>query len=504
MIDSTESYRASHSQHFDRRAISNMIQEDNHVQVRRSNSTDFSQAITTILQIALVDLIRHLAIDVSVVVGHSSGEIAAAYCAGFLCHASAVKVAYFRGVLACNLTKSAKSGCGMLSVGLGANEIRPALLSIQSEQSVAGIFDADTITVSCINSPTNVTLSGPTNSLDTAMQYFERKRVFARKLKVDLGYHSPQMDAMAEAYLKCLGDLSPSEVGHEIRMISTVNSRLVTKECVSKASYWIQNLLSPVRFVETMDLCCSCPNEGSIVHRLDMSHETQIVTNGWLEIGPHSALKGPLREIFRAMGREDSMFYTCLLSRGKSAEHTMLDAVGQLHCRDFEADLSAIYSMKGKSLDTKPQTISTLPSYPFNHAVIYWEEPARSKAYRARKYAHNELLGAPVMDWNPLDARWRFIIKKEEVPWIEQHKVHDKLLYPAADMLAMAMEAIKQLLDTHAVIGYEICNASFPAPILLNDSPESVEIQTDLVPILVEASKAEYRFRIFYRRSDDS
>ncbi|KUJ07891.1 reducing type I polyketide synthase [Mollisia scopiformis] len=469
----------------------------------RINETQFSQTISTVLQIALVDLARHLCLNVSVVVGHSSGEIAAAYCAGFLSHQSAVRVAYFRGLLASELAESCGQKCGMLSVGVAASQMQQELSRIQSEQQGSGTLLADSITVSCINSPTNVTISGPLDSLDIIMTNLQARGIFARRLKIDLGYHSPQMSTIAKAYSAHLKDLRPGNVSCEIRMFSSVVLRIVSKEVVCTPSYWVQNMLSPVRFVEAMESCCSCPNEDSILHKLDLSHQAQIVTDGWLEVGPHAALKGPLREIFDLTNRSDNMFYASILMRNKSAVYTLLDTVGQLHCRNFQVDLGAIARMSGSPLRLTPGTISTLPSYPFNHSTVYWEESARSKGLRSRKHANNELLGAPVIDWNPLDARWRLVVKKEDMPWVEQHKVHGQMLYPAAGMLVMAIEGLKQLTE-QKIIGYEIRDVSFVAPIVLNSSSDGTEIQTTLTPTSMQNIEAEYKFRILVKAGNDS
>lgn len=113
---------------------------------------EFSQAITTAIQIALVDMIKFVGMKPSLVVGHSSGEIAAAYCAGFLCHKSAMRVSYFRGLLASKLARvSATNPWGMASVGISAAEV-PALLDELNEQASTA-FDAEKITISCSKFP---------------------------------------------------------------------------------------------------------------------------------------------------------------------------------------------------------------------------------------------------------------------------------------------------------------------------------------------------------------
>jgi acyl transferase domain-containing protein len=468
----------------------------------RVNETEISQTISTAVQIGLVDLLKHLQLKILVVVGHSSGEIAAAYCAGFLCHASAVKVAYFRGLLAHNLSQTSNVAYGMLSVGVSSCQMREELLRIQTEQPANGKFHSNNITISCINSPSNVTISGPRELLDIVLEDFKARDVFVRKLKVDLGYHSPQMNAIAEAYLNHLGKLTSAHTQEVICMVSSVAAEPVERSAVCNASYWVQNMLCPVRFVDAMELCCMRTTEEKDIHKLDLSHESCIVTDGWLEVGPHAALKGPLREIFTANNRND-MFYASLLLRGKPASHTLLNAVGQLHCHDFKVNLTVTDRLRGER-SKMPQTITTLPPYPFNHSITYWEHSSQAKIARKRQHANNDLLGTQVMDWNPLDARWRLTIKKDSMPWIEHHVVHGKILYPAAGMLIMAIEAIKQLVIGEKIIGYEIRNASFTAPIILSDSSEGVEVQTSMVPTSIHASDAEYKFRVLVRRLDDS
>jgi NADPH:quinone reductase-like Zn-dependent oxidoreductase/acyl transferase domain-containing protein/SAM-dependent methyltransferase len=468
----------------------------------RMNETEISQTVSTVVQIGLVDLMKNLQLNISVVVGHSSGEIAAAYCAGLLCHASAVKVAYFRGLLAHKLSQTSNVSYGMLSVGVSWCQMREELLRIQAEQPANGKFDANKITISCINSPSNVTVSGPRELLEIVLEDFKTRDVFVRKLKVDLGYHSPQMNAIAEAYLNHLGELRSAHTQDVIRMVSSVTAEPVDKSAVCNASYWVQNMLCPVRFVDAMDLCSKRTAEEKDVHKLDLSHESRIVTDGWLEVGPHAALKGPLREIFTTTNRND-MFYASLLLRGKSALHTLLDAVGKLHCHDFKVDLTVMDRLQG-ARSKLPRTITTLPPYPFNHSITYWGNSSQAKTARKRQHPSNDLLGTQVMDWNPLDARWRLIIKKDSMPWIEHHMVHGKILYPGAGMLVMAIEAIKQVVTGQNIIGYEIRNASFTAPIILSDSSEGGEVRTNMAPTLIHASDTEYNFRVLVRRADDS
>ncbi|RYP80319.1 hypothetical protein DL770_006266 [Monosporascus sp. CRB-9-2] len=413
---------------------------------------EFSQAISAALQIALVDLMDSLGIKASVVVGHSSGEIAAAYCAGFLCHESAMRVSYFRGVLASGLAQDSQSGWGMASVDLSASQFPHELEELEGKDLQA--FDSTQITISCINSPSNVTVSGPVACLNPLLAHLSSKNVFARKLKVNVGYHSPQMKSVASEYLGHLSNLRPGERANQVKMVSS--------------------MVAPVKFVDAMDIFCVNGDDEDVIKRLDRSHSREIVTHGWLEVGPHAALKGPLREIFNAHERSNRLCAS-LLVRGKPANLTVVEAVGQLFCHNFEVDLTSATRL-GSIEPREPRIVVDLPRYPFNHSAIYWEESSRSKAFRSRAHGSHPLLGSQATDWNPLNATWRFFIKRDEIPWVSDHRLHGDMWYPAAGMVVMAVEALKQLLSNGQI----------------SMSPASE----------TRGKEAEYKFRIFVRMMD--
>ena len=135
---------------------------------------DLAQPISTALQIALVDVMARLDVRPSAVVGHSSGEIAAAYACGIISKRAAMAIAYYRGYV----TKDKLSRGRMAAVGLGAEEVAAYL--------VPGVV------VACDNSPNSATLSGESAKLDDTLSIIREQKpdIPVRKLKVDLAYHS--------------------------------------------------------------------------------------------------------------------------------------------------------------------------------------------------------------------------------------------------------------------------------------------------------------------------
>jgi len=161
----------------------------------RIDKAEISQPLCTALQVALVDLLRSSGITFNAVVGHSSGEIGAAYAAGYLSASDAVRVAYYRGVHA-HLAKGPQGQNGkMMAVGMSFEEAT----SFCQKKQFAG-----KIAVAASNARSSVTLSGDEIAIDEAKCVLDEEKTFARLLKADTAYHSHHMKPCATPYLESL------------------------------------------------------------------------------------------------------------------------------------------------------------------------------------------------------------------------------------------------------------------------------------------------------------
>ncbi|MCJ1357455.1 MAG: hypothetical protein MMC33_007451 [Icmadophila ericetorum] len=133
----------------------------------------YSQPLITCLQIALVELLQSFNVTPSVVLGHSSGEIAAAYAAGALSRFSAVKVAYHRGILSSTIASKIQ-GFAMMAVGLSREDVTGYIARLNQHDGAADI------SIGCVNSPKSVTLTGTATHLATLQQWFKEDFIFAR------------------------------------------------------------------------------------------------------------------------------------------------------------------------------------------------------------------------------------------------------------------------------------------------------------------------------------
>ena len=157
----------------------------------RVHQSWFAQPASTAIQIALVDLLESIGVQPQTVLGHSSGEIAAAYAGGTLSQAAAIQVSYHRSFVSKYRDKPTSSKGAMLAVGLSEEKV---LVYI-------GQLGYDDICVACVNSPASTTISGNEASIDGLHNKLQSSSVFSRKLNVDTAYHSHHMQEASAQYL---------------------------------------------------------------------------------------------------------------------------------------------------------------------------------------------------------------------------------------------------------------------------------------------------------------
>jgi acyl transferase domain-containing protein len=297
----------------------------------RITLAEFSQPLCTAVQIGLVDALKAVGVRPSAVVGHSSGEIAGAYAAGALSAGEAIVAAYHRGAVAKQQTRPG----GMAAIGLGRDEVAQFLVPH--------------VGIACENSPQSVTLSGDADKVVGVVETISAARpdVLARLLKVDKAYHSYHMAEVGSIYFDLVG---PNVGGRapEKPFFSSVEGRLLNKNDKLDARYWQKNLESPVLFTDAVSAITHHPVGQNAV---------------FLEVGPHSALAGPLRQILVAGENAKSSPYVASMLRGQDCTESFLTALGGLYSLHVPVDFNALYP-NGAALPG-------LPSYAWNNSRVY-------------------------------------------------------------------------------------------------------------------------------------
>ncbi|KAM0274364.1 hypothetical protein ACHAQH_007901 [Verticillium albo-atrum] len=388
-----------------------------------------AQPLCTALQVALVDLLHSVGIKFACVVGHSSGEIAAAYTAGRLTLRDSILISFFRGQEAHKATGPRGESGGMLAVGLTKTEA----LSLCSRDEYKG-----RVNIGCSTAPAVVTLSGCRDTLTVIKDRLVTAGKFARMIKVDTAYHSPHMSVPARSYADSLRahGISPLErQAGAPSWVSTVNGRDHPETSTLAGSYWRDNMIQTVLFYEgvTTALQDFGPFDCAI------------------EIGPHPALKGPVSATVKNLGTHSHLPYISPLDRQNDDRVAFASFLGALWSQFGQSSVD-LRSFVDKSCHSQPHLHQApicrdLPSYPWDHSQAYWKESRLSRQYNHRTSPPHELLGVRTSDDTPFERRWRNVLRLEKIPWIAGHKFQGQALLPASAYIVMALDAAKTVAD---------------------------------------------------------
>ncbi|KAF8860715.1 hypothetical protein BDZ45DRAFT_800653 [Acephala macrosclerotiorum] len=410
------------------------------------------QPLCTAIQIILINHLRAADIKFSGVVGHSSGEIAAAYAAGFISASSAIKIAYLRGRLA-KLAGASKSGA-MLAVG---SSMADAQDFCQQEAYQGRIVAAAS------NSSNSVTLSGDKGAIDEANEYFYSMGIFARKLKVDTAYHSHHMIPCSEPYLKALKDCGVELLSSRDEACtwysSVVEGQTIEASDALTGQYWVDNMLHPVLFSQAVTASMAAGAYDFVI-----------------EVGPHPALKGPaLQTMQEVSGSKKPVPYTGLLARGSNAIQTFADALGLLWMHFGNKSFSASAYSQIFDTGTKHTPIVGLPMYPWDHDKPQWYESRISREIRLRQHSPHSLLGITSSDEAEGEYKWRNYIRLNELPWLSGHQIQGQVIFPAAGYVVMALEGARVIANGKDVSLIEIQNLKILKAAEILDDTNGVE-----------------------------
>ncbi|KAM7212888.1 polyketide synthetase [Rhypophila decipiens] len=438
-----------------------------------ASDPEISQTLCTAVQVALVDLLITVAqVHFDVVIGHSSGEIAAAYAAGYISAQDAIRIAYYRG-LACSasvsvsVTESHDKRGSMLAVG------RTSLADVQELCHLVSTRRGN-LCIAAHNSPSMFTLSGDERSIEDARETLEDEGKFVRLLRVGgMAYHnSTFMGSYATQYHQYLeqncqfpGSPAASDSGAYRRptWISSVTGREVTSSCsdtylaeaLESGSYWIDNMLQPVLFSQAISEAFASGVSG---------------LSGCLEIGPHPTLKTPTTNTIDTVviGNGSQIPYLGTLQRGGDDTKAFMDSLGSLWTLfgtsagvSFDAILKDFYLPN--SVPPALRVLKNLPTYGWDHdGHRYWHPSESSKPSpmsQAEDIMHmpHPLLGRILpgdMDIGTHVFRFRNSLStsSKEVTWLRDHRIQGQVIFPAAGYLCAVVEALTRRIPWYMVL----------------------------------------------------
>ncbi|KAF4629401.1 hypothetical protein G7Y89_g8750 [Cudoniella acicularis] len=452
----------------------------------RIREATLSQPLCTAIQILQVDLLRAAGVEFAAVVGHSSGEIAAAYAAGFISAEEAICISYYRGLHSkLALALDGKPGV-MMAVGTSTEDAQELCDTPEFEGRVC---------IAAVNSSASLTLSGDQDAIEEIKVIFDDEGKFTRILRVDKAYHSHHMSPCSTPYLKSLAACGVQVgLGSRSTWFSSVfrGEDMSGKHKLLKDTYWDRNMARPVLFQQAI--------EGAYISKgpFDLV----------IEVGPHPALKGPVLQTTQEVSGQE-LLYTGLFHRGISAVESVADGLGYIWTR-LGPDAVHLHNYdRFLSPDSPCKLVKGLPTYAWDHQNEYWNESRSARAFRMRPDPVHELLGHLTPDSNEWDMRWRHILRPTEIPWLVGHRLQDQIVFPAAGYVVTALEAAmawcKQSRVSASLI--ELVDLDFGRALVFNHDESSVEIIVCITDILLQGSGAmEAKFKYFAAdgKGDDS
>ncbi|KAL8737123.1 MAG: hypothetical protein Q9181_001994 [Wetmoreana brouardii] len=421
-----------------------------------------SPPLCVAIQIALVQLLDSWSITPTAVTSHSSGEIAAAFAAKVIDIREAMFILYSRGKYLKTLRKKSSLQGGMLAVGLGREAVEQYISEVAPHSLV----------IACVNSPSSVTVSGDMAAINELAKKLSEAKVFARKLKVNVAYHSHHMKPLESDYSRALRkELKPRAI-KDVIYSSPVTGNIIPVGKTLPSEHWVQNMLQPVLFCDSLGAICVQPGSpgSQPVKQVDVL----------IEIGPHSALAGPVRQVLASPAfKKLDIVYKSALIRDRDAVETVQSLVCFLVGKGYRPNLGHI---KFPGSRGELGVVTDLPSYPWTHQTRHWLEPRLNNAHRFKLHPTHDLLGSASVEENKVIPKWRHMIRPSEVPWVHDHRVQSDIIYPGAGFLCMAIQAMSHIsINAEAKpYGYILEDIEILKALVVPNTTEGIEVQLAL------------------------
>lgn len=322
----------------------------------RFSDIDVLQPLLFAIEVALAALWRSWGIEPAAVVGHSMGEVAAAFVAGALSIEHAAMIICRRSRLLRGLS------------GQGAMALVELTLP-NAEKALAGYEGRLSVAVS--NGPQSTVIAGDPAALDEVSSRLEQDGIFCRRVKVDIASHSPQMDPLRSDLLHALALVSPKIA--ELPMYSTVTGERVRGDELT-ATYWADNLRKPVLFSKVAAQCIA---------------EKHTI---FLELSPHPILTSSIEENLRE-AKVDGLALASV-RRAQDERKQALSSLGALFTRGVRVGWKSFFPNGGR--------VVPLPPYPWQRER-YWLEVSQDDDIPQKHASSTEdLLHA--VHWEPTSA----------------------------------------------------------------------------------------------------
>lgn len=382
----------------------------------RLRRATYSQPLLLAVQVATVRALEERGIVASATLGHSVGEIAAAWCAGALSLDQAIDVVVARS----RNQESVRGSGGMAALMLSDREARRFL-------KTAG---AHSVEVAAVNSWRSVTVSGTFAEIDRVLQAAADMRISARRLDLDYPFHCALIDPVRGPLLNELKGLRP--LPPHKKFVSSVTGGPLAPETLG-ADHWWRNVREPVQFEPGLNAL--------------LKDDIRV----FLEIGPRPILASYVRDVLREVGTRGIVIETLSESDGQSAFDPIERAASKVALAGGKIEMQRFFG-------PAPASAIVLPLYPWQHAQ-FKVAPTDETATTLLPHAH-PLLGA---GHRKDSLEWYSTVDPALYPWIADHKVGDVPVLPATAYVEIMLAAAR---ETHPEGALELRDLDIVRPLV--------------------------------------
>jgi acyl transferase domain-containing protein/acyl carrier protein len=393
--------------------------------------TEFTQPAIFALEVALFRLVAAFGIAPDFLIGHSVGEVSAAYAAGVLSMEDACTLVAARGRL------------------MGALPEDGAMLAIQAgEQDVMASLNGlgDRLVVAAVNAPDAVVVSGDAAAVEQLEARWVQQGRKATRLRVSHAFHSQLMEPMLDEFRTLAEGLRFSEP--QLPIVSNVSGELLSVEQATSPAYWTSQVREAVRFADG-------------IAALQQAGVTR-----FLELGPDGTLSALAFQCIDGELAQRALFTASLRAR-RPQLNAFLGSLAQAHAHGMKLDWEAFFAGRGAGR-------VELPTYAFQRKRYWLEGNAGTgdASSLGQSPAEHPLLGAALRLAGEGEEGWRFTgrLSTQSHPWLADHAVMDTVLLPGSAFLELALLAAQR---TGAQVIEEL---TLQAPLVLEDRG-AVQIQ---------------------------
>ena len=361
------------------------------------DQTAYAQPALFAIQVALTALWQSWGIQPTAVAGHSLGEITAAYVAGVLTLADAVKIIVARSRL---MERVAGQG-QMAAVNLPPDEAQRHLAPYPQ------------LALAAVNTAHSVVVSGDSERLTALRATWQEAAIQSRLLPVNYAFHSPQVTPLASQLARTLAGIRPQAAA--LPLISTVTGQTIRGEQMD-AAYWARNMSEPVLLATAVD---------------------SLIESGctdFLEISPHPVLSHYLQYTLDDAGRSGTV--TASLRRDRDESLTLLANLGSLYANGYTVDWQGLYGRRGKLIP--------LPTYPWQRKRYWLDGAGHHRPQLAAAPLHpllDQQISSPLLDGRLFEKQF----SPQEPAFLCDHRIHGALIVPATAYLEMVTAAAQLL-----------------------------------------------------------